>query len=301
MKLTIYISILLVFLCSACNTQNKNEHDLSINAYDVLSPDLKTELPSELHEISGLAYVDFGIVAGIQDENGIVYLIDIKTGVIKEQIQFEKKGDFEGIAIIDTVFWALKSKGDLIRIEPGKEKEVFKTPLKGKNNAEGLVYDRIHNRLLIVCKGSPTHSDLDIKDVKSIYAFDIAKLKMYDDPVFKIKVVEIDSILKLSGAEKAWAKLSRSIGSNNSDLQLKPSAIAIHPISGEYYILSAKPGMLLKLDKNGSIIGFTKLPAKLFKQPEGICFDEDAAMIISNEGGKNGKANLLKFNYKKEK
>ncbi len=301
MKLTIYISILLVFLCFACNTQNEDEHDLSINEYDVLSPDIKTDLPSELHEISGLAYVDDGIVAGIQDENGIIYLIDIKSGVIKEQIQFEKKGDFEGIEKIDTDFWALKSKGDLIRIKAGEKKKVFNTPLKGKNNTEGLVYDKVNNRLLIACKGSPSHSDLDIKDVKSIYAFDLTSLKMLDDPIITIKVAEIDSILMLSGAEKAWAKLSRSIGSNNSDLQLKPSAIAIHPLSGDYYILSAKPGMLLKLDKFGSIIGFTKLPAKLFKQPEGICFDEDAAMIISNEGGKNGKANLLKFNYKKEK
>ena len=301
MKLTIYISILLVFLCYACNTQQADDQDLSINEYDVLSPDVKAELPSELQEISGLAYVDDGVVAGIQDENGIVYLIEITTGEINKRIQFEKKGDFEGIAIVDTTFWALKSKGDLIRIEPGKEKEVFKTPLKGKNNAEGLVYDKMNNRLMIACKGSPTHSDLDIKDVKSIYVFELPNNRMLDDPVFMIKVAEIDSILKLSRIEKTWAKLSRSIGSNNSDLQFKPSAIAIHPLSRHYYILSAKPGMLIKLDKFGSIIGFTKLPTKLFKQPEGICFDEDAAMIISNEGGKKGKANLLKFNYKKER
>ena len=54
--------------------------------------------------------------------------------------------------------------------------------------------------------------------------------------------------------------------------------------------------MLLVINRSGEIITSVKLPKKLFKQPEGICFNPEGDLFISNE--KKGKrANILQFAY----
>jgi hypothetical protein len=51
------------------------------------------------------------------------------------------------------------------------------------------------------------------------------------------------------------------------------------------------------LDRNGELIRLYSLKPKLFTQPEGIAFEPDGDLLISNEG-KGGKAEILKFKVK---
>ena len=46
--------------------------------YDFSKPTLNDELPPILHEISGLAIIDSTSIACIQDEDGILFIYNIK-------------------------------------------------------------------------------------------------------------------------------------------------------------------------------------------------------------------------------
>jgi uncharacterized protein YjiK len=80
-------------------------------------------------------------------------------------------------------------------------------------------------------------------------------------------------------------------------MKFSPSAIAVHPITGEIYVTSSKGKLLLVLDRQGRIVHLEKLKKSLHTQPEGICFDADGTMFIANEG-KDGKAKIYKFRYR---
>ena len=74
----------------------------------------------------------------------------------------------------------------------------------------------------------------------------------------------------------------------------KPSGIEIHPLNQHIYIITSVGKLLIVLDKKGRLIDVAKLPKKLFKQAEGISFDTNGDLYISNEGV-SGRGNILKF------
>ena len=95
--------------------------------YDLTNPDKKTKVPSELREISGIQHIGNGTIAAIEDEHGKIYLVDFKTGEIKEKIRFGDNGDYEDLEIIDNDAWILKSNGNLYRVKDYKDEDELKT------------------------------------------------------------------------------------------------------------------------------------------------------------------------------
>ncbi|MEZ4981635.1 MAG: SdiA-regulated domain-containing protein [Saprospiraceae bacterium] len=75
-----------------------------------------------------------------------------------------------------------------------------------------------------------------------------------------------------------------------------PSAIAQHPITEEFYILSSVGKLLMVLSAEGEINYIEKLDKKILPQPEGICFEKNGTMWISSEGKKSGNGTVLKYN-----
>lgn len=303
----LWICILFLFtILQSCVGSNRDQSVLSPNynfPYNLTKSDHKISLANILKEISGLSYYADNLVASIQDELGIIFIVNLTDGKIVKEIKFEKSGDFEGIEFVDGKFWALKSKGDLIRIknfeDPKKLKDkTHKTALSSKNNAEGLGFDRKNNQLLIACKGSPNHSESNYKNKKAIYAFDLETKELKQQPFLLIDIHAIDSLIQLSKIEKSWAKIVRGLGSTVGDFSFKPSAIAVHPYSNNIYILSSNISMLAVFKPLGELLYLEKLPKEQFHQAEGICFDPQGNLYISNEGGKFGKSNILKFNPK---
>ena len=88
--------------------------------------------------------------------------------------------------------------------------------------------------------------------------------------------------------------LTKIRAGEKGDVVLKPSGIAIHPVSGDLYVLSTVPQLLLILSANGRIRSINRLNPGLFEQPEGIAFDDDQNLYISNERVRH-QANILKF------
>jgi hypothetical protein len=79
------------------------------------------------------------------------------------------------------------------------------------------------------------------------------------------------------------------------DIKFLPSAIALHPITKDLYLISAVDHLLFVFE-DGSLKHIEKLDHKIFNQPEGITFLKNGDMLISNEGQ---TATLLRFNYLK--
>jgi len=305
---------LFIFLISAINAMHcqTDEHLLGMLyqaegfhfKYELKYPDKKVKLPSDLKEISGIQYLGEGFILGIEDEYGIIYLIDLDKGKIEKEINFADKGDYEGIAIHENTVWVLKSNGNLYRVKDynkGKDKrktKKFETTLSKRNDAEGLAYDAANKRLLIACKGYPFIDDRDGKHTKAIYAFYLEDEKFDPEPILLINLKQIQDLKDYNWFSSIGVSIMSWIDENKGDVSFQPSDIAVHPHTGNYYVIGAVGDLLMVYSPNGKLLAVVDLIDGVFKQAEGISFDNDANMYISNEGGE-GKANILIFINKK--
>ena len=76
---------------------------------------------------------------------------------------------------------------------------------------------------------------------------------------------------------------------------LRVSAISRHPKSKEWYILSSAEKLLVIASSDWHIKSVYDLDSSTFNQPEGIAFDKDLNLYISNEGDEITNGNILKF------
>lgn len=267
--------------------------------YDLEKPDKTFELPKELNEISGLTLSKNGKrLIAVQDEEGDIFYISTKNGKVKKKIKFYKDGDYEGIELVDSQVFVLKSTGTLYEILNPKEKDKdniklnkYNDELNKSHNVEGLAYDKKNNRLLLACKGN---GDKEYKLEKSIYAFDLKTHSINKTPVY---TVSQDAILNFLGAGQVIKKLeqlSSQFDPTQSYFGFSPSAIAIHPVTGDVYLTSSVGKLLIVLNSAGQLVFIEKLDKKIHRQPEGIAFGNDGTLYISNEG-KKGNAKIQVF------
>ncbi|HER41230.1 MAG TPA: hypothetical protein ENO10_08420, partial [Salinimicrobium catena] len=135
------------------------------------------ELPEVLEEVSGMAFLDNDKLASVQDEKGMIFIYDLQSEKIENEIHFSGNGDYEGIAVANDILFVLKSDGTLYEVrnysaEP-KIKE-YPTRLSRNNDVEGLFFDKKGNRLLLAVK----EKDPQAKDYKGIYAFDLDQKRL---------------------------------------------------------------------------------------------------------------------------
>ena len=190
--------------------------------------------------------------------------------------------------------YVLKSNGTLYFIknnnqEKSKDVEKITTFLDDDCNAEGLCYDDKNDRLYVACK---THA----KKTKAVFEFDIQTKKLRKDPLFEVNIKEIHTLKRTGGTQKAYEKFLALTGADN--ITFNPSGIAIHPITREVFILSARGNTMVVLSEKGDINYVVHLKKLEFAQPEGITFDDQGTLFIANEGS-GGKANIKAFKYKK--
>ena len=230
------------------------------------------ELPEILREVSGIAYLGNDRFACVQDELGTIFIFNKVTRQIEREIIFTGPGDFEGIAVKGNTAYVVRSDGKLFEVDmltkKTKEYDIGSAIIQ---NIEGLCYDAKNNRLLFAGK----NQDLALPGYKGIYAFDITGTRFINEPVFKIKLEDLEQANQ---------------GSKKHRL-LMPSAIGIHPLTNDLFIIDGPKARLLILDSKGNI----KSPYELgtgFAQPEGITFTPQGDIFISNEGKRNA-ANII--------
>jgi uncharacterized protein YjiK len=234
------------------------------------------DLPVVLKEVSGISSIDSTTIACIQDEVGSIFIYNISTAAIQEEIPFGQPGDYEGITLVNDTIWVLRADGKLFEVSTLSSKKTavkeYSTSLTAKHNAEGLCYDKDNNRLLVAIK----NADPDGKPYKGIYSFDLLSRTMADEPAFKINM-----------------RQEVTTGAKKRGFEIMPSGMAIHPQTKDMYITDGRNSMLMILTPSGSIKNVLSLNDKEFHQPEGITFHTGGEMYISNEGAKGG-GNILK-------
>lgn len=311
MQLKQIIILLILFLYNVTVfSQDSDKYMLFEHAnydfpYQLAKPDKSWELPKKLMEISGLSYIDKHRLACIQDEKGNIYIFNLKAGEVDKIIDFGDDGDYEGVEIVKNDAWVLKSNGTLYKVkdylkepEPGVNK--YTTALSGKNDTEGLAYDPHNNQLLIACKGHPFTDEKKGKEFKAIYSFDL-KTKLIDSEPFLL--IEMDTIKyykNYNTMAQLGVELLAFFDDSKGDVSFQPSGIAIHPITGNVYILASVGNLLIVFSRMGDMLAMIELRSKYYPKPEGICFSPNGTLYIANEGdGAIGAGTILKFELKK--
>jgi len=249
--------------------------------YNLNAPQ-KFNMPDELLEISGIAFrnLDPSVVFTEQDEAGKVYRIKLgeqNTSATK----FAKPGDFEDIALSGNYVIMLRSDGkfytfpfnELDKPEASSVQEFKKLIPPGEY--ESLFADG--GKLYLVAKHVADGRQRKTCDGYMLNVGVNGSLSAAG--TFSIDVKEID---KLSGTQKT---------------DFRPSAMARHPLTKEWYILSSVNKMLVVTDGSWKVKSVYKLTHPAFLQPEGIAFDRQGNLYISNEGDKITPGTILKFKY----
>lgn len=254
----------------------------SPKGYDLEHPE-KFNMPESLLEISGIAFYK-GIpdtVYSIQDEEGSVFRQ--KWGVKQQKnVGFAGKGDYEDVAIFNEKVFVLKSNGHLYSFpfsETVKEKaEQVKVHKKlvPKGEYESLYADPETNKVYVLCKSCP----VDKKKKTStgyVLNYDSKLDSLMPESTFSI---DLEQIKKLNPKLKA---------------SLSPSALTKNPKTREWYILASANKLLVIADENWKVKEVHRLNSSIYNQPEGIAFDKDMNLYISNEGDELTNGNILRF------
>lgn len=243
-------------------------------------------MPKELVEISGITNFGKDQLACIQDEDGIIFIYDLKREAAVAKEKFGKRGDYEGVECVDDTCYVLRSNGNIYYFRLTKngigETYKFKTELSSDNNAEGLGYDLSSNRLLIACKDKPGTKKVQITNSRTVYAVQLPEKIFVQRPVFVIDAGSYNEWLEKKSLDKKKHK------------PFRPSAVAVHPATGDVFVIGSVGKILLILDPEGNIKNLIPLNPAIFLQPEGMCFSPAGDLFIASEGReKNGY--ILKF------
>lgn len=241
--------------------------------YDLFAPEKRFEMPEILTEISGIALAYENMVLCIQDELGVVFEYNMSSEKIERIIRFSDVGDYEDLMLLNDTVWVLRSDG-----------AVFSFPYKKFNgktgshyfsfqslNIEGICYDKFNSKILFAAKEG------DIGGIQSDRYIYATNGNESTKPFLQIKGEEIAQLFR-----KNFGTIIQI------SIEFQPSAIDIHPITKETYILSATDRMLAVYNKENKLKTVVALPADLFYKPEGIAFMANGDLLISNEGKKNG-------------
>ncbi|MEZ4777132.1 MAG: SdiA-regulated domain-containing protein [Bacteroidia bacterium] len=311
-------TIILPFVLSGCPGNQPGSTDTAVNTesaadsvgvartpfpYDLNNPDRKTKLPDELVEVSGLGFMENGQICMVQDEEATIYIFDVAADSVTGVYPFGDAGDFEGIEMVEKNIFTLSTDGILTKVSQFETKipklEKFQTFLTGNYEPEGLTWLPGTNYLLIACKEEPDVKSPQEAKIRTIYYFDIDKKKMGEKPFATIDFGDISRAMDAEETTDQTQKWKAEFDPRKGG-SFKPSGIAVHPLTGEIYITASVGKLLVVLDSALQVTHARYLSRDIFKQPEGICFDPAGNMFISNEG-RDGKGNVLKFDYRAEK
>ena len=245
------------------------------SSYPFLTPTTTYDLPDLLREISGLAVLNDSIIYAVQDELGIVFKYNLKSNQIEEMKKFTDIGDFEDLYLNGDDLVVLRSDAAVFKINKNKNASqvlpIF-LPINSMN-VEGVYFDKTTGRTLIASKEALLNR---AANERHIYSFDLTNLNNKPKIELTINIDDIASFLT-----------EKYNFDHKQPVQFNPSAVAIHPITKNHFILSASHRLLIEYQQ-GKLIAVYPLPATIYYKPEGLCFTNNGDLYISSEGSKDG-------------
>lgn len=249
--------------------------------YDLSQPTVY-KLPAILNEISGIAFQNgqANVVFAEQDEEGKLFRFALASKDVAES-RFAKKGDYEDVQIFNNQVIVLRSDGVLYSFalppsatEATNVKELKKLLPDGEY--EGMFVDEASSKLYVLCK----HCNEKVYKTNTVYVLRLDA----DGNITPETNITIDV-----------AAIAGKIGDKKINFQ--PSALAWSSKNNEWFIVSSVNKILVTADKDWKVTAVYPLNEALFNQPEGIAFDKDGNLYISNEKGNTSSATILKINY----
>ncbi len=279
----LFISVGIVSVIS-CAEKAENSEGVSPKGYDLTKP-VKYNMPDALTEISGIAFNQGkpDMIFAEQDEDGNVYSFKLGDKQVTTS-KVGKKGDYEDLAICHNQVILLRSDGVLFSFPFTEVRKPEITNVKKIQDIlptgeyEGLYADEKSGLLYVLCKHC---ADDRTTKTSSVYVLALqADGTVKQSGGFSINIKEIE---KITGKKR---------------ISFHPSALTKNTVTNEWYILSSANKMLVVADASWKVKTVYPLDPALFNQPEGIAFDNQHNLYISNEGDKVSPGNVLKFNYK---
>jgi len=283
--------LLLFLLASLLFLACKSAKDLPVKnppGYNLEEPE-KFIMPDALLEVSGIAFRNGNsdTLYAQQDEDG--KLFKLKLGEKKNRdIKFNKRGDYEDLTILKDNVFLLQSYGGIfsfplsaIANEEDKVEGVREWDrLMPDGEFEGMFGDPASGKLFVICKQCTQDKGTDA--VSGV--------------IFQ---VQGDSAITKSGEFTIDTKnVKELVTKKGKRIRFQPSALAIHPITKEWFIVSSVNKMLMITDANWKVKDVYPLDPSRFRQPEGMAFDTAGNLYISNEGDEVSNGNVLKFAYR---
>lgn len=279
------LAILLFAIQLAFAACSQADEKLQIPGYNLGKPET-FNMPPVLDEISGITFQNGNpeTVYAEQDEEGRLFYFHLGDKT-PNNIKFGTAGDYEDLAICNGFMFLLRSDGTFFYFPMSSmsNPEVEATLQEGlldKGEYEAMYADENNHRLYVLCK-----SCKDDKGEKSLsgYIFSVAA----------------DGKLTASGNFSVEEQANSESGKKGRK-KFRPSALAQHPLTHQWYIISSVNKLLVITDENWKLLNTYPLGAGLFNQPEGIAFDKAGNLYISNEIGTAGDATILKFAYQRK-
>lgn len=276
------ILITSAILCFASCINAKKEYQ-SPPQYDLNHPTV-FKMPGELEEISGIAFVpgDYSKISAIEDEDGELFTVALTQPPQVSHINFGKKGDYEDIAIGNGRTIVLRSDGVFFVMPNNATANDETLEFKGlipDGEYEGLYCDKSKNEFYVLCKNCT--ADREAMHISGYI------LSLNDDNTLRLK-----SALLLPVADL----YSRHFIKGNKPF--RPSALVKNIQTNEWYILSSVNKLLVITDEQWHLKSAYNLDPAIYTQPEGIAFDNEGNLYISNEAGNSKHGTILKFEMK---
>ncbi|MDP9077444.1 MAG: SdiA-regulated domain-containing protein [Bacteroidota bacterium] len=272
-------SIMLIALLAGCVGQQTVK---SPKGYDLNNP-VKYNMPDALTEISGIAFNkgNADTLYAEQDEDGFLFYFKPGTDKIN-QLKFGKGGDYEDVAVSNGWVIMLRSDGILFTfplkdLKNGETSSNKQIDLLAKGEYEGMYADDASRSVYVLCK----HCSVE----KASQTTTIFNLKL-----------AADGSLSNAGRSTIDIKKIEEL-TNQTKINFHPSALAKNPQTNEWYVLSSVNKLLVIADSSWRVKEVYALNPAIFHQPEGMAFDKDNNLYISNEGDKFAPGNVLKFPF----
>lgn len=226
-------------------------------------------LPAELKEISGLAVTADGNLLAHNDEQGRVFVIDPKRGLVTKQFMVgggDLRGDFEAIAVSGADIFMLVSNGTIYRFREGKDGESVKyttidTKLGHECEFEGMAV--ADETVLLVCKNVAKRGP---REQLVIYRWNLAGSASQQPSMLTVPLP--------------------SLTGPNGWKSLHPSDMAIDPVTKNYVIIASQEKALIEITPTGQVMRSGPLP-EASEQAEGVAILKDGILAISDEGNRS--------------
>jgi hypothetical protein len=261
----------LLILASLCFTSAVRAQSGQLGRYNLSDErPFSVRLSSSLGEASGMACTDDGRLLMHNDEEGMVYDVDMRTGKVRSSFGVGRvllREDLEGIAVKGDSGYVVTSAGRLFGFPLGRPGErvafsIHRTPLTAAHDVEGLEYDPVTDCLLLACKGDGGRGAQ--RGQRAVYAWSLKTRTLLDTPRFLVN-------------ETAVGRAARKG-------RFRPSGLARHPESGTFFLVSSDGFCVVELSAEGAMLGAAAFPRRVNPRAEGIAFAPDGSLLICNDG-----------------